>query len=41
MVSHLLEEEALDPDELAELKALIRAKERELKARKPRRGRGR
>ena len=41
MVSHLLEEEALDPDELAELKALIRAKERELKARKPRGRRGR
>jgi predicted transcriptional regulator len=41
MVSHLLEEEALDPDELAEIKALIRAKERALKARKPRRGGGR
>ncbi|MHC4077951.1 MAG: BlaI/MecI/CopY family transcriptional regulator [Planctomycetota bacterium] len=41
MVSHLLEEEALDPDELAEIKALIRAKERALKTRKPRRGGGR
>ncbi len=40
MVSHLLEEEALDPDELAQIKALIRAKEKELKTRPPRKGRG-
>jgi BlaI family penicillinase repressor len=40
MVSHLLEEEALDPNDLAQIKALIRAKEKELKARQPRRDRG-
>ena len=40
MVSHLLEEEDLDPTDLAEIKALIRAKEKQLKAKKPRRGGG-
>ena len=45
LVSHLLEEEALDGEELAEIKSLIRAKERELKdksqERHRRRSRGR
>lgn len=40
MVSHLLEEEDLDPDDLAEIKALIQAKEKQLKAKKPGRGDG-